>query len=70
MPPAVPVENQSLSTGQHPTAEADLRSTKGRETVVGGEAWAGEAFGQECWEGLGGQFTGRTTEARVTSGKQ
>lgn len=35
--------------------------------MVGGEAWTGEAFGQESWEGLRGEFTGWTTKAWVTS---
>lgn len=44
MSSAVPVEDQSLATGQHPTSEADLSPTQRREAVVGGEARAGETF--------------------------
>lgn len=68
MSPTVPVEHQSFATGQDPAAKADLSPTKGREAVVGGEAWAGETLWQESWEGLGGKFTGWTTKAWVTSG--
>lgn len=44
MSPTVPVEDQSLATGQHPAAKADLSPTKRGEAVVGGEAWAGETL--------------------------
>lgn len=68
MSPAVSVEDQGLPAGQHATTEADLGTTERGEAVVGGEARAGEALRQERREGLGGELTGRTTEARVTSG--
>lgn len=68
--PAVSVEDQGLATRQHPTSKADLGPTERGEAVVGGKAWAGETLRQECWEGLGGQLTGRTAEARVTSDKR
>lgn len=64
---AVPVEDQSFATGEHPATKADLSPTKGGEAMVGGEAWAGKPLRQECWEGLGGKLTSRTTEAWVTS---
>lgn len=67
MPPTVPVKDQSLSTGQHPTAKADLSPTKRREAVIRGKTWTGETLRQESWEGLGGKFAGWTTEAWITS---
>lgn len=67
MSPAVSVEDQGLAARQHPTAKADLGPPERGEAVVGGEAWAGETFGQERRECLGGELTGRATESRVTS---
>lgn len=66
MPPAVPVEDQSLAAGQDAAAEADLGAAQRREAVVGREARTGEALGEERREGLRGQLAGRTAEARVT----
>lgn len=68
--PAVSVEDQGLATRQHPTSKADLGPTERGEAVVGGEAWAGETLRQERRECLGGELTGRTAEARVTSDRR
>lgn len=70
MSPAVSVEDQGLATRQNPTSEADLGAAERGEAVVGGEARAGETLRQERREGLGGQLTGRTAEARVTSDRE
>lgn len=49
---AVLVEDQRLPAGQHAAAKADLGPADGVEAVVGGEAGAGEALGDEHGEGL------------------
>lgn len=50
--PPVLVEDQGLAAGQDPAAKADLGPTDGVEAVVGGEAGAGEALGDEHGESL------------------
>lgn len=70
MSPAVSVEDQSFATCQHPTSKADLSPTERGKAVVGGEAWAGETLRQERRECLGGELTGWTAEAWVTSDRR
>lgn len=67
MSPAVSVEDQGLAARQHPAAKADLGPAERGEAVVGREARAGEALGQERRERLGCELTGGAAEARVAS---
>lgn len=67
MPPAVPIEDQGFTAGQHPTGEADLGPTQGGEAVIGRETRAGKPLRQESWESLGGKLTSWSTEAWITS---
>lgn len=51
------VEDQGLAAGQDPAAEADLGPADGVKAVVGGEAGAGEALGDEHGKGLRRRLT-------------
>lgn len=68
--PPILVEDQGFAAGQDPTAEADLGTTDGVEAVVGGEAGAGEALGDEHGEGLRRCLTRRPRKTRVTPAGQ